>query len=85
MRSSTTSKNNKKVKHFLKNCGHEDLQYLMEPDRLEVSLKAIDEDGDGQVGLMEWEHAIRRALNRKLRAAESEGKNCDARRSRKLR
>ena len=63
-------KNNKKVKHFLKNCGHEDLQYLMEPDRLEVSLKAIDEDGDGQVGLMEWEHAIRRALNRKLRAAE---------------
>ena len=63
-------KNNKKVKHFLKNCGHEDLQYLMDPDRLEVSLKAIDEDGDGQVGLMEWEHAIRRALNRKLRAAE---------------
>ena len=63
-------KNNKKVKHFLKNCGHEDLQFLMDPERLEPALKAIDEDGDGQVGLMEWEHAIRRALNRKLRAAE---------------
>ena len=62
--------NNKKVIAFLKACGHEDLQYLMEPARLDASLKAIDEDGDGIVGLLEWEHAIRRALNRKLRAAE---------------
>ncbi|KAH8057470.1 hypothetical protein JL721_9719 [Aureococcus anophagefferens] len=53
---------------FLKNCGNENLQYLLVPERLEAALNQLDTDRDGEISGPEWEEAIESALQFKLEA-----------------
>ncbi|KAH8057471.1 Ca2-binding protein [Aureococcus anophagefferens] len=52
----------KEVKDFLKNCGEENLQFLLQPKRLEKALQVLDTSKDGEVDVDEWEEAIQRGL-----------------------
>ncbi|KAH8092917.1 hypothetical protein JL720_5085 [Aureococcus anophagefferens] len=45
----------KEVKDFLKNCGEENLQFLLQPKRLEKALQVLDTSKDGEVDVDEWE------------------------------
>ncbi|KAH8092912.1 hypothetical protein JL720_5080 [Aureococcus anophagefferens] len=51
---------------FLKNCGEENLQFLLVPARLEKALEVLDTSNDGEVDIEEWEEAIYRGLNKRL-------------------
>ena len=42
------------VIHFLKTCGEENLQFLLQPARLKKALKALDTDGSGEIDVEEW-------------------------------
>ena len=44
----------KEVIHFLSNCGEENLQFLLEPKRLDRALNALDTSQDGEVDVDEW-------------------------------
>ncbi|KAH8057468.1 hypothetical protein JL721_9717 [Aureococcus anophagefferens] len=61
-------KTDKKVISFLVNCGNENLQYLLVPERLEHALQVLDTDRDGEINAPEWEGAIETALANKLEA-----------------
>ena len=56
----------KEVVAFLKNCGWENLQFLLVPARLEKALEVLDTSKDGEVDADEWEEAIRRGVSKRL-------------------
>ena len=39
---------------FLRNCGEENLQFLLQPARLKKALEVLDEDGSGEIDVEEW-------------------------------
>ena len=47
-------KNDAEVIDFLKNCGEENLQFLLHPPRLKKALEVLDEDGSGEIDIEEW-------------------------------
>ena len=47
-------KSDKEVIDFLKDCGEENLQFLLEPKRLDRALNALDTSQDGEVDVDEW-------------------------------
>ena len=59
-------KEDKKVIEFLKNCGEENLQFLLHPPRLDKALDALDTDKSGELDIEEWEAAINRGLAKRL-------------------
>ena len=59
-------KSDKEVIDFLKDCGEENLQFLLEPKRLDRALNALDTSQDGEVDVDEWEEAIQRGLKVRL-------------------
>jgi Ca2+-binding EF-hand superfamily protein len=56
----------KAVVDFLKNCGEENLQFLLRPARLEKALEVLDTSNDGELDVNEWEDAIQRGLAKRL-------------------
>ena len=56
----------KEVVKFLQNCGEENLQFLLQPARLEKALQVLDTSRDGEVDVEEWEEAIHRGLAKRL-------------------
>ncbi|KAH8092914.1 hypothetical protein JL720_5082 [Aureococcus anophagefferens] len=56
----------KDVVKFLKNCGEENLQFLLRPKRLEKALDVLDTYNDGELDIGEWEDAIHRGLAKRL-------------------
>ena len=46
-------KEDKKVIDFLKNCGEENLQFLLHPPRLDKALDALDTDKSGELDIEE--------------------------------
>ena len=65
-------KSDKEVIDFLKDCGEENLQFLLEPKRLDRALNALDTSQDGEVDVDEWEEAIQRGLKRRLEQLSEE-------------
>ena len=67
-------KTDEEVIKFLRNCGEENLQFLLQPARLKKALEVLDEDGSGEIDVDEWEQAIQRGLSKRLAqlAAERE-------------
>ena len=51
---------------FLRTCGEPNLQFLLQPKRLERALKVLDTSNDGEVDVDEWEEAINRGLAKRL-------------------
>ena len=51
---------------FLRNCGEENLQFLLQPARLEKALAQLDTDNSGEVDVDEWEEAIYRGLAKRV-------------------
>ena len=49
-----TSRRSQEVIDFLKNCGEENLQFLLHPPRLKKALEVLDEDGSGEIDIEEW-------------------------------
>ena len=47
-------KSDAEVIDFLKNCGEENLQFLLHPPRLKKALEVLDEDGSGEIDIEEW-------------------------------
>ena len=58
--------NDQKVIEFVKNCGNQNLQDLLEPSKFERSIKTLDTSGDGLIDAFEWEAIIEKALAAKL-------------------
>ncbi|KAH8092919.1 Ca2-binding protein [Aureococcus anophagefferens] len=56
----------KDVVKFLRTCGEENLQFLLQPARLEKALDVLDTSKDGEVDIDEWEEAIHRGLAKRL-------------------
>ncbi|KAH8057473.1 hypothetical protein JL721_9722 [Aureococcus anophagefferens] len=56
----------KEVINFLRTCGEENLQFLLQPARLEKALEVLDTSKDGEVDIDEWEEAIQRGLSKRL-------------------
>jgi Ca2+-binding EF-hand superfamily protein len=56
----------KEVVKFLRTCGEENLQFLLQPARLEKALEVLDTSKDGEVDIDEWEEAIQRGLSKRL-------------------
>ena len=56
----------KEVVNFLRTCGEENLQFLLQPARLEKALEVLDTSKDGEVDVDEWEEAINRGLAKRL-------------------
>ena len=50
-------KEDAKVVQFLRNCGEENLQFLLQPARLSKALDALDTNKDGEMDIEEWEEA----------------------------
>ena len=50
----------------MKNCGEENLQFLLHPPRLDKALDALDTDKSGELDIEEWEAAINRGLAKRL-------------------
>ena len=67
-------KTDQEVITFLRNCGEENPQFLLQPARLKKALEVLDEDGSGEIDVEEWEQAIQRGLSKRLAqlAAERE-------------
>ena len=59
-------KNDAEVIDFLKNCGEENLQFLLHPPRLKKALAVLDEDKSGEIDVEEWETAIQKGLAHRL-------------------
>ena len=47
-------KTDEEVIKFLRNCGEENLQFLLQPARLKKALEILDEDGSGEIDVEEW-------------------------------
>ena len=47
-------KTDEEVIKFLRNCGEENLQFLLQPARLKKALEVLDEDGSGEIDVEEW-------------------------------
>ena len=47
-------KTDQEVITFLRNCGEENLQFLLQPARLKKALEVLDEDGSGEIDVEEW-------------------------------
>ena len=62
----TAVKEDQKVIQFLKTCGEENLMFLVHPPRLKKALEALDEDGNGEIDVVEWEVAINKGLAKRL-------------------
>merc|ERR1711965_1156198 len=60
------------VVKFLRTCGEENLQFLLQPARLEKALEVLDTSKDGEVDIDEWEEAIYRGLARRLEQLANE-------------
>ena len=61
-----TSRRSQEVIDFLKNCGEENLQFLLHPPRLKKALAVLDEDKSGEIDVEEWETAIQKGLAHRL-------------------
>ena len=48
------------------NCGEPNLQFLLQPARLEKALDQLDTSQDGELDIDEWEEAIHRGLAKRL-------------------
>ena len=59
-------KEDKKVIDFLKNCGEENLQFLLHPPRLDKALDALDTDKSGELDIEEC--TARRLRIREIRS-----------------
>ena len=59
-------KSDAEVIDFLKNCGEENLQFLLHPPRLKKALAVLDEDKSGEIDVEEWETAIQKGLAHRL-------------------
>ena len=46
-------KTDEEVIKFLRNCGEENLQFLLQPARLKKALEVLDEDGSGEIDIDE--------------------------------
>ena len=57
---------------FLRNCGEENLQFLLQPARLEKALAQLDTDNSGEVDVDEWEEAIYRGLAKRVEQLQAE-------------
>ena len=63
---------NETVVSFLRTCGEPNLQFLLQPKRLERALKVLDTSNDGEVDVDEWEEAINRGLAKRLQQMSEE-------------
>ena len=50
----------------MKDCGNQNLQDLLVPEKIEKSIKTLDTSGDGLIDAFEWEAIIEKALAAKL-------------------
>ena len=57
---------NAEVIAFVKDCGNQNLQDLLVPEKIEKSIKTLDTSGDGLIDAFEWEAIIEKALAAKL-------------------
>ena len=57
---------NQEVIAFVKDCGNQNLQDLLVPEKIEKSIKTLDTSGDGLIDAFEWEAIIEKALAAKL-------------------
>jgi len=57
---------NETVITFLRTCGEPNLQFLLQPRRLQKALEVLDTSKDGEVDVEEWEEAINRGLQVRL-------------------
>ena len=57
---------NDEVVEFLRTCGENNLELLLQPGRLDVALQVLDTSGDGMIDKDEWEVAIQRGLVTRL-------------------
>ena len=62
----------KKVISFLGSCGEPNLQFLLQPKRLEKALKTLDTSQDGEIDGDEWEAAIYRGLEKRTADLKAE-------------
>jgi Ca2+-binding EF-hand superfamily protein len=62
----------KKVISFLGSCGEPNLQFLLQPKRLEKALKVLDTSQDGEIDADEWEAAIYRGLEKRTADLKAE-------------
>ena len=46
---------NQEVIAFVKDCGNQNLQDLLIPEKIEKSIKTLDTSGDGLIDAFEWE------------------------------
>ncbi|KAH8092915.1 hypothetical protein JL720_5083 [Aureococcus anophagefferens] len=65
-------KEDRSVVHFLRTCGEDNLQFLLQPARLEKALEVLDTSKDGEVDEEEWEEAVNRGLEKRLAALKEE-------------
>ena len=68
----TQVQTNETVVSFLRTCGEPNLQFLLQPKRLERALKVLDTSNDGEVDVDEWEEAINRGLAKRLQQMSEE-------------
>ena len=71
-------KDDAEVIDFLKNCGEDNLQFLLHPPRLKKALAVLDEDQSGEIDVEEWETAIQKGLSHRLAQLSAERQRRDA-------
>ena len=67
----------KDVVKFLRTCGEDNLQFLLQPARLEKALQVLDTSKDGEVDIDEWEEAVHRGLAKRLEQLAEERERRD--------
>ena len=58
--------NDKEVVTFLQTCGERNLQFLLQPKRIDKAMKELDTSKDGEIDEDEWEVAIQRGLKKRV-------------------
>ena len=58
--------NDAEVKKFLQTCGERNLQFLLQPKRIDKAMKELDTSSDGEIDEDEWEVAIQRGLAKRV-------------------
>ena len=56
----------KEVVTFLQTCGERNLQFLLQPKRIDKAMKELDTSKDGEIDEDEWEVAIQRGLKKRV-------------------